>query len=234
MTPRPLHLLAADAVLACARNAIPYAITLLAGLAITALARLTIFNDGQTQLFFVFVVAPIQIAIVYAFASAVGVPTSETLFRAFERSWAVVLIDFAVGMVQNSALASIVQGGALVDAFLGGLLMSATAFFVFADVDAVIGSHTSLIWVIPGALLRSIRTIIRSRIYPRAFLILIVQIGVYAASTALEGILARHLAPALASTIATVALQVVAVAPIGAFTALVYKEATSRESETDE
>lgn len=233
MTPRPLHLLAADAVLACARNVIPFSITLLAGMAIAELARLTVLNDAQTQLFFGFIIQPIQIAIVYACATAPGDARGDTLFRAFERSWAVILIDFALNFIQIPALASIQSGGPF-DAFLGGLLMSATAFLMFADVDAVVGSHTSLIGLIPSALLRSIRVIVSRRIYPRAFLLLILQIGVYAASVGLEGLLVHRFAPGLASTISDVVLQTITLAPLAAFTALVYKEATSRESGPDE
>ncbi len=233
MTPRPLHLLAADAVLACVRNAIPYSMTLFAGVAITELARMTLLNDVQTQLFFGFIVQPIQIAIVYAFATAPSDARGDTFYRAFERSWAVILIDFAMNFIQVPALAS-VQSGGLFDAFLGGLLMSATAFLIFADVDAVVGSHTSLVGLIPSALLRSIRVIVSRRIYPRAFLILMLQIAVYAASVGFEGLLAHRFSPGFASTISDVVLQTITVAPLAAFTALVYREATSRESGTDE
>lgn len=234
MKQRSLALLARDALVACLHNIVPIAIALLGGLAITLVARLTLLTDTQSYLLFELIVQPIITAVLYALVSPRIPLTSTRIHHGIERAWAVILLDFALSFIQTLAVGSI-QTNSFLDALLGGILLSATAFLIFADVDAVIGSHPTLLGLIPVALIRSVRTASQRGIYLRAYFILILQLAIFAAGVALTGALSHRVSADLAGFIVPVAVGLATLPLMATFTALVYAEATApRESAEDE
>jgi hypothetical protein len=179
------------------------------------------------------VVLPLLTTLVYAFTWADSDEAPQTAAsaweRVLERSWAVIVLDLAVGLVQGIGWAS-VQVADPIDVSLGIVVLVVTAPLVFADVSATV-DEMPVWWILPGAVWRAMRAA-RGTVYLRALALVALGLLVQLAQKPLYDVVAAtHVAnPEFWSQ---VPLYAIAVPPIAALTALVYRDATRKAANDD-
>ena len=174
------------------------------------------------------VMLPLLTTLVYAFSWADSdespQPAVATWERVLERSWAVIVLDLLVGLIQGAGIGSI-EAADTIDVCLGIVVLIVSAPLVFVDTSATV-DEMPVWWILPGALWRGVRAA-RGPVYLRAIALLALGLLVALVEKPLfDWMQAAHLAnPKFWSE---VPLNAISVAPIAALTALVYRDATRK------
>jgi len=180
-----------------------------------------------------YVLPPLYTTLVYAFvwADSDEAPQNagSTWERVLDRAWAVIVIDLVFTIFVNTGLDGIITQDP-VDVVLGIVILMISAPLVFADTSATV-DEMPVWWLIPGAFWRSLRTA-RGPVYLRAIAILCLALIPAIAQAPLFDWM-HHAEIANAEFWSAVPLNAVTVAPIGALTALVYREATRKRAKDD-
>lgn len=166
----------------------------------------------------------VTIVNVTTFGDATGASRPALIERGFERSWAVVIVGFAVDLFTFVGVFGL-AAPSLVDSLLGGAVLLMTATLVFATVDATVSSDPWW-WLVPAALSRSIVVGWRAWVFPRALIALAVGgVGAYGLEAGLEGLLSAHHV-AYAALWAVGLANAILIPPVQTFATLVYLDAT--------
>jgi hypothetical protein len=178
------------------------------------------------------VLLPLLTTLVYAFSWADSdespQPATSTWERVLERSWAVIVLDLAVGLIQGTGIASIAAADPI-DVSIGIVVLVVSAPLVFADTSATV-DEMPVWWLLPGALWRGVRAA-RGAVYVRAIALVALGLLVQLVQKPLfDWMQSAHVANA--EFWSQVPLNAITVAPIGALTALIYRDAT-REAADD-
>jgi hypothetical protein len=171
-------------------------------------------------------VVPIVVAIAYAFTAADAAANRDARsvwLRILERAWAVIVIDFVLDFITESAIASVKQGG-LLDLLMGSLTQLLAATLVFVDVAAVLDDDDNWLLLVPRAFGRGIALAWQPGNLWRCFVIYSLQFVVFAIGVAVLALFERF--GIRGGTFwAFLALGTVLAPPISAFTVLVYFDA---------
>lgn len=113
----------------------------------------------QLDFFATSVATSLAAAILYAvtLADVDEAPGADAWSRAFERAWAVILIDFFQNFITLLALGTLLVGG-VIDRFGAIILLLFSISMNFSDVDAVVSDDDRWWFLIPAALTRSMLT----------------------------------------------------------------------------
>lgn len=178
------------------------------------------------------VIEPLLTTLVYAFVAADlhdPPPSAAAIWeRILERAWAVIIIDFAITMLEGAGFGQAGQGGVL-GAVTGWLISLFAAMLVFADASATLDDDRSLWALIPTAFSRSVILSTNPRTFWRVIVLFALNVTVFAATLALQEALTRaHVwnAPLWAN----IPLGTLAILPIAALTVLVYVDACGVET----
>jgi hypothetical protein len=174
-----------------------------------------------------FILPPLLTTLVYAFVwtdtEPVPEPGAATWERVLERSWAVILIDLFVTLVQANGVAGILDPDPIVKA-LGVAVLVLTAPLVFVDASATV-DNLPVWWVLPGSFWRGVRAVRNRPAFVRALAIVAIGLLVFLAQDRLFDWM-HHAAIANAEFWSQVPIGTGTVPPIAALTALVYRDAT--------
>lgn len=207
----------------CARNIVPFSLAVLGCAAIAAALTLTQQQNLAANVAN-YVLLPLLTTVVYAFAGAsTETPRISPWLLALERAWAVLIIDFIVGFFQSNAFAVAVDGH-FFDELLGVGTLLISAPLLLADVDAVLSTDESIWFLVPLALLKSLRIGMRPHVFARVAALLVLEIAIQGFTIWLHPQLnARHI-PHL-TLIADFLPTLLCVPFLGSLTLLIYREA---------
>jgi hypothetical protein len=182
------------------------------------------------------IVLPILTTLVYGFvaadAGAEPVAASIVWERVLERSWAVVVIDFAVSYVTALGLAGSTSSSAL-DLIAGLSAFGLSVLFVFADASAAVDADLGVLTVIPYGFVRSVQAAWQRPVLPRALAIFSLQLLVAALQIALNALL-QHARVPDALFWSEIPLLTLLVPPLSALTVLVYLDARAAPAQAAE
>lgn len=104
------------------------------------------------------------------FGDVANLTPAQVAERAFERSWAVIVLGFGIDLITLVGMSGL-AGGGIVDTLLASGVLLMTATLMFAPVDATISDEP---WarIVLSALSRSILAGWRSDVFPRALIVL--------------------------------------------------------------
>ena len=142
-------------------------------------------------------------------------PLGAMLERLLERSWAVILIDLVLSLVQSLTT---VPGMILWDLLLVPLL----AATIFADVAATLDSDLSAIELIPHAIVRTLSLAMHARNFGRMCLLLAAEFGLQAMLLEIALVLPRGF-----RADGTLVLAIIAQVALAAVAARMFVEASS-------
>lgn len=176
------------------------------------------------------IVLPLLTALVYAFvATDASEPKPGALppwERFLERAWAVIVIDFVVGMVTLYGLSTAASQNPFAGV-LGIAAFALSALLVFADVSATVDDDVTVWSVVPTAFLRSMAAAWNVGVFARALAIVSIELLLVVAQYAvLYGL--QHAGIHGAAFWAQVPLSTVATPPLAAITLVVYHDAVVR------
>jgi hypothetical protein len=115
------------------------------------------------------------LVIATTFADVDELTRAQTVERAFERSWAVILAGFAIDLFASIAL-NVLQAGDVLFTLLSYAVLVMTALLMFAPVDATISADPWW-WLLPSAFSRSIIAAFRAAVFPRVLILLALEIA---------------------------------------------------------
>jgi hypothetical protein len=176
------------------------------------------------------IVLPLLTALVYAFVATDAVEPKPGALppweRFLERAWAVIVVDFVVGMVTLSGLSTAASQNPLAGVF-GIAAFALSALLVFADVSATVDDDVTVWSVVPAAFLRSVAAAWNVRIFARALAIVSIELLLVVAQYAmLYGL--QHAGVHAAAFWAQVPLSTLATPPLAAITLVIYHDAVVR------
>jgi len=185
------------------------------GLAIARAPMQPLVAESAAQL----IALPLVASFIYLWVTDLpdGSPRSlsNALERLLERSWAVLLIDLALSLIQALSTA---PSMILWDLLLVPLL----AATIYADVAATLDSDIPTIALLPHAAMRTLSLAMHARNFGRMCLLLAAQFGLQAVLLEIASIL-----PHGSRTAATLVLAIVAQVALAAVTARAFVEASS-------
>jgi len=179
------------------------------------------------------VLLPLLTTIAYAFTWADSDESPQTAAstweRVLERSWAVIVLDLGVGLVQGIGFAS-VRTGDPINLTLGIIVLVITAPLVFADTSATV-DDMPVWWILPGAVWRAMR-VARGPVYLRAVILVALAVVVDIAQRELFDRM-HHAKIADADFWSQMPINALAVVPVAALTALVYRDAKHKAAKAE-
>jgi hypothetical protein len=181
-----------------------------------------------------FVIPPLLTTLVYAFvwADVAETPPSAaaTWERVLERSWAVIVIDLVLSIVQIAGVEG-VQTGDPLQVMSGIALLIASAALIFADTSATV-DDMPVWWTLPGAFWRGARAVRNGPVFLRAVAIVALGLLAYELQAAVfEWMKDAHISNA--EFWSQIPIEAVTIPPIAALTALVYRDATAIQAQDD-
>lgn len=173
------------------------------------------------------VATPLVNALVYAFVwnddRETPLPARAAWERFLERAWAVILIDFVSSAAFSIGLAGSFASDAT-SVLIGFLAVGLALALLFADAAATVDDDGTVWLLLPRAFVKSVAVVANPRVLIRAVAILALQVGVFAAQSALDAALTSRHVP-FEQFWAFVPLDMLTAPPLAALVVLVYLDA---------
>ncbi len=192
MTLTPMLALLRRALSSVARHALVYAAASLVVIAAFGAAAY-LWRSPVAQPFLAFTVDPAFDALIIALALADardGTLGESAWSRAFERAWAVIVVNVALTYVASSGIASI--GGGFVDKLFAIAFMLLSAALIYAPVVAVAHEGTAWWMLIGRSFGESVRTALRGANFSRALGLFALQFVPFLAGNGITALLRAH------------------------------------------